>query len=449
MTTEPAQSSDPRPMLERWRVRCTDTKVDYPPREIRYRSENGALLEVIHELDALQALSLRETWTRRLGAFTGADGSGVWRYRELILPVDSHAPVTMREGSTPLYEANRIGNWANVSNLLLKHEGHNPTGSFKDRGMTAGVTAAKLLGQRAVACASTGNTSASMAAYAAHAGMHAVVFIPAGGIALGKLSQALAYGATVVQIRGNFDDAMRLVQEVCRDQGVYLLNSINPYRIEGQKAIGIEMMHQLGWNVPDWIVVPGGNLGNSSAIYKGLAELCYLGMIDRLPRIAVAQATGAAPLYAAFKDDALADEPRSVTNPKTLASAIRIGSPVSWGKCVRAIQATKGVVTAVSDEEILAAKREVDGAGIGAEPASCASVAGLKKLVGEGVISKQARVVCVLTGHVLKDADAVIAQHAPGGDLSKLPVCEPTLTSVSEVVSRTLGLDPSKEGLNS
>ncbi|GAB4548839.1 MAG: threonine synthase [Phycisphaerales bacterium] len=418
-------------------LRCLDTGDTYDPSEVRYRSDHGALLEVVHELDALDPDTLRATWDERLGGLGGVDRSGVWRYRELVIPVEPTAAITMNEGSTPLYCSEKLSAYTGVEALTLKHEGQNPTGSFKDRGMVAGITAARLLGQTAVACASTGNTSASLAAYASAANMRGLVFIPAGGIALGKLAQALAYDASVIQIDGNFDDAMRLVQEVCAQHAVYLLNSINPFRIEGQKTIGFEILHELRWNVPDWIVVPGGNLGNSSAIFKGLAELLAIGVIDRMPRFAVCQAAGAAPLYHGYLDD-FAGPARTVERPETLATAIKIGSPVSWPKCVKAIRESRGVVTSVTDDEIMHAKRAVDGAGIGAEPASCASVAGLRKLVNEGVIKQHERCTCVLTGHVLKDPDAVLREHAPGGAIDGLPVCAPTLDGVSEAVARAI-----------
>jgi threonine synthase len=300
-----------------------------------------------------------------------------------------------------------VASWVGVDRLRLKHEGENPTGSFKDRGMTAGVTMARRLGMKRVACASTGNTSASMASYAAQAGMEAIVFIPEGKIAYGKLSQALAYGAKTIQIEGDFDAAMTLVESVCAEESIYLVNSVNPFRIEGQKAIGIELLQDLDWEVPDWIVVPGGNLGNNTAIFKGLAELHAAGFIDRLPRIAVVQASGANPLYTAWSTG----QPLQSVSARTVATAIQIGNPVSWKKSLRGIQTTNGVVTHVSDQEILDAKAQVDAQGVGAEPASCATVAGLKRLVSEGVIAPHETICGILTGHVLKDPDVVIGYH--------------------------------------
>ncbi len=273
--------------------------------------------------------------------------------------------------------------------------------------MTVGITVAKLLGMNAVACASTGNTSASMASYAAISGMDGLIFIPEGKIAFGKLSQALAYGAKTIQIEGDFDDAMALVQEVCDSEGIYLLNSINPFRIEGQKAIGMEIMQDLDWQVPDWIVLPGGNLGNNTAIAKGLLELHEVGIIDQLPRIAVVQAAGANPLYTAWSEGTDIEPIKA----DTIATAIKIGNPVSWRKSMRGIAALDGIVTEVTDDQIMDAKALVDAAGIGAEPASCATVAGIRRLVEEGVISPQQRVVGMLTGNLLKDPDIVVNYH--------------------------------------
>ena len=286
----------------------------------------------------------------------------------------------------------------------------NPTGSFKDNGMTTGITQAVALGAQAVACASTGNTSASMAAYAARAGMRAFVFIPADQIAYGKLSQSLEYGARVVEIEGNFDDAMRLVRELADETDIYLLNSINPFRLEGQKAIIIEMMEQCGWRAPDWIALPGGNLGNTSAFGKALHEMKTLGFIDRMPRLAVIQAEGAAPFYELFvSPDKSALRP--VAHPSTLATAIRIGNPVSWKKALRALAWTDGVVERVTEQEIADAKATIGLDGIGCEPASAATLAGLKRLVASGIVDSSAKVIAVLTGNLLKDPSYTIGYH--------------------------------------
>jgi threonine synthase len=387
---------------------CVDCGDRHDGSEVRYRCDCGGTLDVVHDLDRLRSTITLEGFDRRLGSRREEDRSGVWRFRELILPAPVDLLTTRGEGNTQLYRSAAVARYAGVDRLGLKHEGENPTGSFKDRGMTVGITAARMLGMKRVACASTGNTSASMAAYAAAAGMRAIVFIPEGKIAFGKLSQALAYGALTLQIDGDFDAAMDLVERVCAVERIYLLNSVNPFRIEGQKAIGFELLQDLEWKVPDWIVLPGGNLGNNTAISKGLMELLELGLIPRLPRIAVIQAEGANPLYTAFTSG-MPLVP--VEGAETIATAIKIGAPVSWKKSLRGLAATGGVVEQVSDQEILDAKAAVDAAGIGAEPASCATVAGLRKLVARGIVSPDADVCGILTGHLLKDPDLVVRYH--------------------------------------
>ena len=381
---------------------------EYDIDKIRYLCDCGGVLDVKRDLSALDGEQLKNTWEKRWGAKNGIDASGVWRYRELIFDTEPEKIITKQEGNTRLYEADRAGEYAGLKNLLLKHEGENPTASFKDRGMTCGITAANVFGAKRVACASTGNTSASMAAYAAKMGIPAVIFIPSGKIAYGKLAQALAYGGITLQIDGNFDDAMRLVQEVCSKLGIYLLNSVNPFRIEGQKAICYEILQQLDWKVPDWFVIPGGNLGNNSALSKALMELYELGIISKIPRIAVIQAEGANPLYKMWKNKT---PYKPVKDPETIATAIKIGNPVSWEKSIRGIEWSNGVVEQVTEQEIMDAKAMVDRAGIGAEPASCCTVAGAKKLVEQGIIDSDARVVGILTGNILKDPDAVIGYH--------------------------------------
>ncbi len=336
--------------------------------------------------------------------------SGVWRYRPLLPALPDEAIVSRWEGNTPLYADDRLAAYAGLGagQLAFKHEGHNPTGSFKDRGMTVGVSHARAVGARIVACASTGNTSASLASYAAAAGMPSLVLIPEGKISGGKLAQTLAYGATVVQIDGDFDQALHLLRELTDAYDVYLVNSVNPFRLEGQKTIVFEMLEQLNWNVPDVIALPGGNLGNTAAFGKALAELLQVGLIDRMPRLAVIQAAGAAP-FAAYQAGGWARFDAVVA--ETLATAIKIGNPASISRARRSIEQTVGIVTTVSDDEILDAKAEIDRCGIGCEPASAASLAGLRRLVAEGTIAPDARAVGLLTGHLLKDSDAVIAYH--------------------------------------
>lgn len=399
-----------------WHLRCLNCDAAYDGLEIRYRCRCGGTLDVIHDWSRLPAkTALLEHFRQRLLSRDPVDRSGVWRFRELVLPLAPAGIVTKPEGNTNLYASPPLSEYTGVRRLLLKHEGENPSGSFKDRGMTVAISLARRLGMNGVACASTGNTSASMASYAAIAAMEALVFIPEGKVALGKLSQSIAYGARTIQIEGSFDDAMDLVERVCALKAIYLVNSLNPFRLEGQKTIAFELLEDLAWDPPDWIVLPGGNLGNSSAIYKGLSELKQLGWIDRLPRLAVVQAEGANPLYRAYRDGGPLEP---IANPETIATAIRIGSPVSWRKCLRGVTATGGVVEQVSDDEIMDAHAAVARAGIGAEPASCATVAGVAKLVASGVVSPDERVCGVLTGHLLKDPDAVIGYHS--GTLEKV-----------------------------
>lgn len=367
----------------------------------------GGLLAIVHAPPDGDGPALRRRFAEPCCARPTATASGVWRFREIVLPT-ADAPVSWPEGNTPLLAREALARWTGCDGLLLKHEGMNPTGSFKDRGMTVGMTQAARIGARAVACASTGNTSAALAAYAALAGLRALVFVPAGNVALGKLTQSLAYGATTLLVRGDFDDCLRLVEASSRELGVYLLNSINPFRLEGQKTIVLETLQQLGWTVPDWIVVPAGNLGNTAAFGKALLEARALGLIDRLPRVASVQAAGAAPFAQAFAEGF---RERRTVRAETLATAIRIGDPASWDRAVRTIRETDGHVLAVSDDEILAAKAEVDAAGVGCEPASAASVAGVRRLVAEGRIRRGDRVVAVLTGHVLKDPGILVRYH--------------------------------------
>jgi len=409
-STHPSSSSSA--LTRPWSLVCVDCARAYGPHEVRYRCDCGGTLDVRHDLSGLRKTLGVRTFEARLSSKAPIDRSGVWRFREIILPLEPRHIVTRGEGNTTLYDLgpdSPAARFAQVPRLLFKHEGENPTGSFKDRGMTTGVSVARSLGMTRVACASTGNTSASMASYAALAGMRAVVFIPTGNIAFGKLSQALAYGARTIQVDGDFDAAMKLVEQVSAREGIYLLNSLNPYRLEGQKAIGFELLQDLDWQPPDWIVVPGGNLGNNSAIYKGLSELHCLGLLARLPRLAVIQASGANPLYRAFAAGSETLTP--VANPQTISTAIRIGNPVSFKKSLRAIRETRGIVEQVTDQETMDAKAMIDAAGIGAEPASCVTLAGLKKLIAAGTIRPDERIVCILTGHVLKDPDATAKYH--------------------------------------
>ena len=369
----------------------------------------GGLLDVQYDFSRVDAPSLPKLWQQRKMSGAVTDQSGVWRFRELLPFVPPGAEViSLSEGRTPLVEVNRTGEWAGVQ-LSIKHQGNNPTGSFKDLGMTACITQAAILGSRVTACASTGNTSASMAAYAARAGMKAVVFVPFGKISTAKLAQALEFGAVVIEMGDNFDQAFRMLRDLTDELGLYLVNSLNPFRLEGQKTIVFEILEQRDWRVPDYLVLPGGNLGNVSSVGKGLAELKQLGLINKLPRLVVVQAEGASPFYTMIASGA--DE-MSPVQPRTEASAIRIGNPVNWRKALRALRSTDGLCEAVTDEQIFEAKATLAKDGVGCEPASAASVAGIRKLVRSGKIEDGADVVAVLTGHQLKDPEISIKRRS-------------------------------------
>ena len=384
---------------------CASCRAVLPSHSSRVDCPCGGLLEVVQR-PAPRGRALRARFDRRRAHDPAGRGSGVWRFRELVLP--ARTLVSHPEGNTPLYRRQALSAYVGLEDLALKHEGENPTGSFKDRGMTVAVTQALRAGATAVACASTGDTSASMAAYAAQAGLTALVFVPAGKVAAGKLAQALAYGARTLLVKGDFDDCFRLVRQAAGELGIALLNSVNPWRVEGQKTIVLEMLQQRGWDVPDWIVVPAGNLGNTSAFGKALREARALGLIGRLPRLAAIQARGASPFYRSFRTGF---RRRFRMRAETVATAIRIGDPASHERAARAIRETRGVVAAVGDREILEAKAVVDAAGIGCEPASAAAVAGARQLVRRGLIGPKQSVVAVLTGHLLKDPEILLEQR--------------------------------------
>ncbi|MEJ7654080.1 MAG: threonine synthase [Chloroflexia bacterium] len=395
------------------RLRCIECGAELDLWTVETRCECGGLLEVVHDLSRLDADELQSVWAARRGGLAPEDRSGVWR-RELIAPLASHELVARGEASPASIDpsALRTGRASRTSTL---HEGENPTGSFKDRGMTVGVSVARKIGATAVACASTGNTSASLACYAAIAGLPCVAIVPAGKTSEAKLSQALAYGARTLVIRGDFDRGLALLQSLARQLGLYVLNSVNTWRLEGQKSVMFETLEALDWTSPDWIVLPGGNLGNTSAFTKALLEARELGLISHLPRIAVVQAEGAAPFAGAFRAGWDRMQP---VQAETVATAIRIGDPVNYPKARAGVQALDGVATTVTDDEIMHAKAVVDRAGIGCEPASAASVAGLRRLREEGVIAAGATVAAILTGHLLKDPAATWSYHMGGRELS-------------------------------
>ena len=389
----------------------------------------GDLLDVVYQWDRVRPPTslqhFQEKWARRSDRLCF---SGVWRFRELLPFAPADQVITIGEGQTLLQQANQVAKYVGVApgRLFLQYEGMNPSGSFKDNGMSAAFTHANSIGAQRAACASTGNTSASLAMYCSVTGlMKAVIFIGSGKIAFGKLAQALDFGALTVQIAGDFDDAMARVKEVTRDLGIYLVNSVNPFRLEGQKTIMLRVLEALGWEVPDWIVVPGGNLGNSSAFGKAFAELYELGLVDRVPRLAVINASGADTLYELYENRRLRwnggaadmsiatryyqELDQQQRKAETIASAIEINRPVNLRKCLRALEICDGVVRKVPDQEILDAKAQVGAGGLGCEPASAASVAGAKLLKSQGIIAADDRVVCILTGHQLKDPTATVA----------------------------------------
>jgi threonine synthase len=398
------------------RMRCIACGRDYPLLEIRYECDVcHDLLEVVHDLEALKAQRPGPAWRvlfeGRLASRAGAHASGVWRYHELVLPdLPLDVIVTKPEGNTNLYPCPRLEEISKTASVRIKHEGENPTLSFKDRGMTAGVSFAKHLGVRAVACASTGDTSAAMAAYAAQVeSLRGVVVLPAGKVSMEQLSQPVASGCLTLSLPVDFDGCIRLLREVCRRKPLYLLNSVNSIRIEGQKSIGFEIAQQLGWDPPDWIVVPVGNAGNISAIGKGMAELRALGVIDRVPKLLGAQAESAGPLAIAFREG-YARRVR-VTAGDTAASAIRIGDPVSYDKAVRVVRDSGGAFESVTEQEIMDAKAIVDAGGVYICPNSATAVAAFLKARAAGGIDPDERVVIVATAHGCKFSQATIDYH--------------------------------------
>ncbi len=386
----------------------------------RFRCESCRdLLEIVYpgwqDLGpaGLGAAALKRLWRERRSSLEAVDQSGVWRFREMLPEIADQQVITLREGNTPVYELPRCARSAGIKRLFAKHQGMNPSGSFKDTGMTVAASFARQAGYRWVACASTGNTSASMAAYAARGGLRSLVLIPDGKISWSKLSQSLDYGALTCQLKTDFDGCVRVLNEVVERMPVYLLNSINPYRVEGQKTAAYELLELFDWEPPDHIIVPGGNLANSSAIGKGLLEMKQLGFISRLPKVSVIQAEGANPLVRTIRE--AGGKTLIPVNAETMATAIRIGNPASWKKALRVIHETDGAVEQVSEIEIALAKSEIGAEGIGCEPASAVTLAGLKKLVKQAFVQPDESVILVLTGHVLKDPDFTLKFHR--GDL--------------------------------
>jgi threonine synthase len=380
-------------------LECIDCGAEYNPHNVMYTCYKcGGLLTVKYDFSKLPS-NLDAEWENR--------SLSVWKYAELLPVEDKKKIVTLEEGGTSLNQCLKLSEKIGIKNLYAKNEGENPTGSFKDRGMTIGVSKALELKMKKVMCASTGNTSASLAAYAAKAGLECMVLIPSGKVAFGKLTQAIVHGAKVIQIRGNFDQALKIVQELCLKRPVYMLNSLNPFRLEGQKTAAFEIRDQLDCQVPDKLIVPVGNAGNISAYWKGFKELYELSLTEKLPHMVGIQAEGAAPIAHSVKQGL--KEVKFVKKPETIATAIRIGSPVNWKKAVNAIKESNGLVETVSDSEILEAQRLLAQLeGLFVEPASAASVAGLVKLAKKGLVDEDEKVICVLTGHGLKDPEIVL-----------------------------------------
>jgi threonine synthase len=354
-------------------------------------------------------LRLKKIWRERKASTLPEDQSGVWRFRELLPQVDGKHIVTMCEGNTPLLRLTAAARALGLPNLMVKHQGMNPTGSFKDTGISAAISVARSQGFSIVCCASTGNTSASVAAYAARAGIKSIVLLPAGQVTAGKLAQALEYGAYVLQLHTDFDGCLTVLHEVVNKFPAYLLNSLNPYRLEGQKTVAFEMMEQLDWQAPDHVIVPGGNLANSSALGKGFLELQQLGLIRSLPKISIIQAAGANPLVRSMRENGGTELIR--VNAETRATAIRIGNPASWRKAAAILKTTGGACEDVTEKEIAQAKAELGAEGVGCEPASAATLAGLKKLVHAGFVKAGESAVLVLTGHMLKDVDYMLSDQ--------------------------------------
>jgi len=416
--------------LDAHSLRCTECGSSIPGQAVAsdFRCTNcRGLYEVVYPWSAVKASAqaegqapasallpnasaLRWLWQERRTSTLAVDQSGVWRFRDLLPIVkDFERVVTLREGNTPLYDLPRCAADAGIDWLLAKHQGMNPTGSFKDTGMTAALSVAAERGYDWVACASTGNTSAAMAAYAARAGLRSIVFIPEGKIAWGKLSQSMDYGALTIQLKTDFDGCVRVLTELVRRFPIYLLNSVNPYRLEGQKTPAFEMIEQLEGQVPEHVIVPGGNLANGAALGKGFREMHQIGLIPRVPKISVVQAVGANPLYRSWHENG--GESLEPVLADTRASAIQIGNPASWKKTVEVLRSTGGWVEQATEQEIALAKAQIGAEGVGCEPASAVTLAGLKKFVAQGKITREERVVLLLTGNTLKDSQYTIDYH--------------------------------------
>jgi threonine synthase len=403
-----------------FKLMCINCKSEYSLDEIIYRCKKcNDLLEVQTDLEEVKELINKETLASK--------PLSVWKYAELIPVFDKSKIVTINEGGTKLHKCNNLAEEFGIKKLYVKNEGENPTGSFKDRGMTVGVTKARELCMKEVACASTGNTAASLSAYATKAGLRSIILIPHGAVAIGKLAQSIIYGAKVIAIKGNFDEALSMVIEASKSLGLYLLNSINPFRIEGQKTAAFEVCEQLDWHAPDRLIIPVGNAANIAAYWKGFKEFYELDFVKNLPKMIGIQASGASPIVQAIKEGR--DTIKPIDNPNTVATAIRIGRPASWKKAIFAMRESKGGAESVTDEEILYAQRLLARKeGLFVEPASASSIAGLKRLIESGSIDKDEEIVCIATGHGLKDPDSAMKFY------QEPIVVEPNLDRIKEAI---------------
>lgn len=406
------------------RLRCSDCQTAAPDNDAVFCAACGGLL-VFDVQPRFSATELKDVLAARRRSNTLFDMSGVWRYREMLPPLPESAITTLRENAVPLYDAIAGAAYAGLKHVSYLHLGMNPTASFKDAGMTVAISHARSRGAKVAVCASTGNTAAAMAAYAARAGITAVVLIPFGGVSAAKMAQTLDYGARVVAIDGDFDAALEMVRGFDARR-IAIVNSINPYRIEGQKTAALQMLEQRNWQPPDWVLLPGGNLGNTSAFGKGLREAKMLGLIDRLPRIGVIQAQGASPFVPVIHHGLEMVPVRA----QTTASAINIGAPASWKKAREEVRASGGTAHAVTDDAIADARAIIGRDGVGCEPASAASLAGARELRASGVLDADADVVLVLTGHVLKDSGYAAKYHESKAEFANQTI---RLTSPTEV----------------
>lgn len=390
---------------------CVDCNLEVSADLFDYQCTCGGLFDIVHDTTHVDAEYLKRVFHERLAERMTPYASGVWRYKELIFPELADEYITTKyEGNTGLYASERIKSYTGATNTVwLKAQSENPSGSFKDNGMTVAVSHGRSLGYQRFTCTSTGNTSSSLAMYAAMAQGESYVFVPNKNISLNKVLQTLAYGANVISFDGTYDDGIHFYERHSKELGLYICNSINPFRIEGQKSIVYEIAQSLNWNLPDWVVIPGGALSNVTALGKGLQDLKNLGFIDKLPRVALVQAEGASPFHRMVAEGRTELVPERA--PYTRASALNIGNPPSWKKALRTLEETNGVTCSVTDQEILDAKAWVDKSGIGCEPASAATVAGLRKLIQQQVIDKEETAVCILTGNMLKDTDALHEYH--------------------------------------